>query len=49
MRLAREPAELQRIRDHLAGVKTQGVLFDTSRFARNLEQRLLELAGRMRA
>ena len=49
VRLAQEPAELRRIRDHLGQVKSQGVLFDTPRFARNLEQHLLQLAAPLAA
>ena len=41
--LAQEPTELQRIRSHLVEVRECGVLFDTPRFAKCLEQRLLEL------
>lgn len=41
--LANQPAELSRIRTHLAQEKTAGVLFDTPRFVRNLEERLRAL------
>jgi cytochrome c biogenesis factor len=41
--LAGAPDECQRLRQHLSEVKQSGVLFDTARFARNLEQRFQEL------
>jgi predicted O-linked N-acetylglucosamine transferase (SPINDLY family) len=43
--LAQAPQELQRLRGVLAEVKERGALFDTARFARNLEQRFKELVG----
>lgn len=43
--LANHPAELARIREHLAQEKVNGVLFDTPRFVRDLEQRLQELSA----
>ena len=42
--LATDPAEMARLRAHLQAVRSEGVLFDTSRFVRNLEERLLPLA-----
>jgi predicted O-linked N-acetylglucosamine transferase (SPINDLY family) len=42
--LANDPAEMARLRAHLQTVRSEGVLFDTSRFVRNLEGRLLPLA-----
>jgi len=42
--LASDPAEMARLRAHLQAVRSDGVLFDTSRFVRNLEERLLPLA-----
>ena len=42
--LANDPAEMARLRAHLQFVRSEGVLFDTSRFVRNLEERLLPLA-----
>ena len=42
--LANDPAEMARLRAHLQAVRSEGVLFDTSRFVRNLEERLLPLA-----
>ncbi|MFL9917766.1 tetratricopeptide repeat protein [Paraburkholderia fungorum] len=41
--LAQAPQELLRFQTLLAQVKANGVLFDTPRFARNLEQRFREL------
>ena len=43
--LGRSPGELQRLRAQLAKVKTEGVLFDTPRFARNLEQQYERLVA----
>lgn len=43
--LARQPGELARIRQHLAEEKKNGVLFDTPRFVRNLEQSLQQLVA----
>lgn len=43
--LANQPLELARIRKHLAQEKINGVLFDTPRFVRNLEQRLQKLVA----
>ena len=42
--LANDPGEMVRLRTHLQAVRSEGVLFDTSRFVRNLEERLLPLA-----
>ena len=42
--LASDAAEMARLRAHLQAVRSDGVLFDTSRFVRNLEERLLPLA-----
>ncbi len=42
--LANDPVEMARLRAHLQAVRSEGVLFDTSRFVRNLEERLLPLA-----
>jgi len=42
--LANDPAEMSRLRAHLQTVRSEGVLFDTSRFVHNLEERLLPLA-----
>ena len=42
--LANDPAEMNRLRAQLQMVRSEGVLFDTSRFVRNLEERLLPLA-----
>jgi len=42
--LANDPAEMARLRAHLQGVRNEGVLFDTERFVRELEARLLPLA-----
>ena len=44
MALANDPAEMARLRAHLQTVRSEGVLFDTSRFVRKLEERLLPLA-----
>lgn len=41
--LARDPAQCQRLRAHLAETKKSGVLFDTPRFVRQLEALLLNL------
>ena len=42
--LANDPAEMARLRAHLQGVRSGGVLFDTGRFVRELEAKLLPLA-----
>ncbi len=42
--LANDPAEMNRLRAQLQIVRSEGVLFDTSRFVRHLEERLLPLA-----
>ena len=42
--LANDPGEMVRLRTHLQAVRSEGVLFDTSRFVRNLEERLVPLA-----
>ena len=41
--LANNPGDCQRLRAHLGEVHESGVLFDTPRFARNLETRLKAL------
>lgn len=41
--LAADPARLARLREHLADVRETGRLFDTPRFARDLEDRLVAL------
>ena len=41
--LAKAPDECNRLRAHLQHVKQSGVLFDTPRFVRNLEQRFIRL------
>ena len=43
--LAGNHADCQRLREHLKLVRESGVLFDTGRFARNLELRLQELVA----
>ncbi len=43
--LATDPDECQRLKSHLAEVHDSGVLFDTPRFARNLETRLKALVA----
>lgn len=43
--LAHDPAHCQRLRAHLAETKKSGVLFNTPLFAKNLEDRLLELVA----
>ena len=43
--LAKQPDEMARLRAHLQDVHSGGVLFDTPRFVRNLEMRLLPLVG----
>jgi predicted O-linked N-acetylglucosamine transferase (SPINDLY family) len=43
--LATSPADCKRLRDHLALVRKQGVLFDTPLFVKNLETRLLALVA----
>jgi len=43
--LANNPAGCQRLRQHLSTVRQSGALFDTERFARNLEQRLRDLVA----
>jgi len=42
--LANDPQEMARLRAHLQTVRSEGVLFDTSRFVRHLEERLVPLA-----
>jgi len=42
--LASDPKEMKRLRSHLDTVRSEGVLFDTSRFVRELEARLIPLA-----
>ena len=41
--LADDPARVRQLRAHLAGVREHGVLFDTPRFARALDSRLIGL------
>lgn len=43
--LARDPGEMQRLRNHLQATRAQGVLFDTPRFVRALEAELQRLAA----
>lgn len=43
--LGSDRADCLRLREHLASEREHGVLFDTSMFVRNLESRLLRLAG----
>ena len=43
--LATNPQECQRLRNHLQEVHDHGVLFDTPRFVRNLEDRLQQLVA----
>lgn len=43
LELASQPGQCKSLRDRLQRVREQGVLFDTTRFARDLEQRLLSL------
>jgi predicted O-linked N-acetylglucosamine transferase (SPINDLY family) len=43
--LGLDPAGCKRLREQLNEVRASGVLFDTGRFARNLEQRLNELVA----
>jgi len=45
VRLANDPAACQRLRQQLAEVRRSGTLFDTPRFARNLETRLQALVA----
>lgn len=45
--LATQPAECQRLRSHLHEVRNSGVLFDTGRFARNLEAQLQTLVAEL--
>lgn len=41
--LARQPEEVRRLKAHLQQVRHSGVLFDTERFTRNLEERFIHL------
>jgi predicted O-linked N-acetylglucosamine transferase (SPINDLY family) len=41
--LATTPGACLRLREHLEGVRASGVLFDTPRFVRNLEQELVSI------
>lgn len=41
--LAQSPAKTARLKEHLQKVRTEGVLFDTPRFVRNLEQHFKRL------
>lgn len=43
--LAQQPADLARMREHLHQEKIGGVLFDTARFTKNLEQQLQQLVA----
>lgn len=43
--LAHQPERCRRLRDHLQQVRAHGKLFDTPQFARDLEQRLWQLAA----
>jgi predicted O-linked N-acetylglucosamine transferase (SPINDLY family) len=43
--LAHDSATLARMRQHLVRERTQGRLFDTPRFVRNLEAAFLDLAA----
>lgn len=43
--LASTPGACQRLREHLVEQRESGVLFDTPRFVRNLEQKLAELVA----
>ena len=43
--LGSDRTDCLRLREHLASEREHGVLFDTSMFVRNLESRLLRLAG----
>jgi predicted O-linked N-acetylglucosamine transferase (SPINDLY family) len=43
--LAQQPAECARLRTHLRAVRESGRLFDTGAFAKNLEDRLVELVA----
>jgi predicted O-linked N-acetylglucosamine transferase (SPINDLY family) len=45
--LAMNPQECQRLRNHLKEVHDHGVLFDTPRFVRNLENRLQKLVAEL--
>jgi predicted O-linked N-acetylglucosamine transferase (SPINDLY family) len=44
--LALDPAACLRIREHLRQVRASGALFDTPRFVRNLESRLVQMVNR---
>jgi predicted O-linked N-acetylglucosamine transferase (SPINDLY family) len=45
--LANNPAECKRLKAHLQNVKKEGVLFDTPKFTRNLEDKLKELVSNL--
>ena len=45
--LANDRTDLQRIKDHLAKQKSEGALFDTPRFVKNLELRLKQLVAEL--
>jgi predicted O-linked N-acetylglucosamine transferase (SPINDLY family) len=45
--LGLNPAECKRLREQLKEVRATGALFDTGRFARNLEQRLQKLVAEL--
>lgn len=48
VKLASSPADLQALRDRVARLRTQGRLFESSRFAANLEQAYVCMAARAR-
>lgn len=45
VRLAQDPDQCRRLRQHLREVRTSGVLFDTPRFVRHLEQHFTRLVA----
>lgn len=45
--IAKRPEYCRSLRERLRLVRTEGVLFDTTRFARDLEQQLLELIAKL--
>ena len=47
LELVNNPDECRRIHDHLRAVHENGVLFDTSRFVRNLESNLKQLVAEL--
>jgi protein O-GlcNAc transferase len=48
LRLAQEPAELQRLKDKLARARQEGPLFDAARFARHMESAYGTMLARLR-